>query len=131
MLHLRPKSISNASMVGRSVAAESQRHIVLVEDTPDEPNEPQDGRVERLIMRDALVGSIDGQTALNQVVRANRQKISLPGQEVCRKCGGCVSDHYAHRHTGNSSTTQLQLTHGFSEHGLCCRNPRVPTRTET
>jgi hypothetical protein len=44
--------------------------------TPHHADEPENRRVKRLVeMGDAIVGSVDGQAALNEVVGPNRQEI--------------------------------------------------------
>ena len=73
----------------------------------------QHRRMQRIIqMCDFLVGTVDGQRILDQVVGPDRQEIQLLGECTQRQRGSRDFDHAAYRHiavVGNTFRVQVGL----------------------
>ena len=65
---------------------------------------PQNRRMQRLVQpRHALVGAIDGQAVLNQIVGADGEEVDLARQQIGRVRRGRNLDHDADRHVRQSA----------------------------
>ena len=79
-------------------AADADRLVRLAGCTDGQGDETQHGRVQLVVhVGDAVIGTVDGQRVLHQVVGADRQKIQLAGKDAGRQCGRRHLDHAAHR----------------------------------
>ena len=79
-------------------------------------DDPQNCGMQRLVQpRHALVGAIDGEAILNQVVGADREKIDFPRQQIRGVRRGRNLDHDADRHDGRRRATARQLRGRFPD----------------
>ena len=82
--------------VAGHLAAHGNRHIGRIRLTDHAGHQMQHGRVQWIEqMRDAIVGTIDRQRVLNEVVGADREKIELPQKHRQRNRRGRNFDHAA------------------------------------
>ena len=73
--------------------------------------------MQRLVeMRHALVGAIDGKTALNQVVGADGQKIGLGREQIGRECGRRHFDHDADLERPGRHSPRLNFLARLGQH---------------
>ena len=80
-------------------------------------NQAQDRRVQRLVqMRDAFVGAIDRETALNQIVGADGQKIALGRKQIGRKRRRGHFDHHPDLQRAARGASRMHLLARLGQH---------------
>ena len=117
-----PIPTSNASTAGSDAISPhtDSGTFRLAAALPDMANESEYRRMQRLVeMRHALIGAIDGKTALNQVVRADGQKVALSREQVRRECGRRHFDHDADPERPGRRSPRLNLLTRLGQDASC------------